>query len=117
MLGSSTKTAPQKRTANAGPATAHHRSFDVRMVRHLSKARSVAPTDPLEKNFAELFPCDCEQELALRPTGPYWWGRRQMSAISDKYRQLGGPSGFLGQPTGSEKVTPDGRGRYHHYEH
>ncbi|MDQ1650152.1 MAG: hypothetical protein QOG60_2209 [Frankiaceae bacterium] len=40
-----------------------------------------------------------------------------MSAISDKYQQLGGASGFLGQPTGSEKPTPDGRGRYHHYQH
>src|SRR3954447_14496675 len=40
-----------------------------------------------------------------------------MSAISDKYHKLGGPSGFLGQPTTPENPTPDGHGRYSHYQH
>ena len=37
--------------------------------------------------------------------------------ISDKYAQLGGAGGFLGQPTIAETSTPDGVGRYRHYEH
>jgi hypothetical protein len=40
-----------------------------------------------------------------------------MSAISDKYASLGGPQGFLGASTTSEKKTPDKRGRFTHYEH
>src|SRR4029450_13386572 len=36
--------------------------------------------------------------------------------ISDKYAQLGGTAGFLGQPTIAETPTPDGVGRYRHYE-
>jgi hypothetical protein len=36
--------------------------------------------------------------------------------ISDKYAQLGGAGGFLGQPTTAETPTPDGVGRYRHYE-
>ncbi len=36
--------------------------------------------------------------------------------ISDKYAQLGGAGGFLGQPTIAETSTPDGVGRYRHYE-
>jgi LGFP repeat len=36
--------------------------------------------------------------------------------ISDKYAQLGGAGGFLGQPTVAETVTPDGVGHYRHYE-
>ena len=39
-----------------------------------------------------------------------------MSAISDKYDALGGPSGFLGAPTGPESSTPDGVGRFQHYQ-
>lgn len=37
--------------------------------------------------------------------------------ISDKYAQLGGPGGFLGSPTTPETSTPDGVGRFRHYEH
>ena len=37
--------------------------------------------------------------------------------ISDKYAQLDGAAGFLGQPTIAETSTPDGFGRYRHYEH
>ena len=36
--------------------------------------------------------------------------------ISDKYAQLGGAASFLGQPIISETVTPDGAGRFRHYE-
>jgi hypothetical protein len=36
--------------------------------------------------------------------------------ISDKYAQLGGAAGFLGQPTIAETWAPDGVGRYRHYE-
>lgn len=39
-----------------------------------------------------------------------------MSAISDKYNALGGPTGFLGAPTGPESSTPDGVGRFEHYQ-
>ena len=36
--------------------------------------------------------------------------------ISDKYAQLGGAAGFLGQPTIAETATPDAVGRFRHYE-
>jgi hypothetical protein len=36
--------------------------------------------------------------------------------ISDKYAQLGGAAGFLGQPIIAETWAPDGEGRYRHYE-
>jgi hypothetical protein len=39
-----------------------------------------------------------------------------MSAIDDKYAELGGPDGFLGQPTSSEADAPDGVGRYQHFQ-
>jgi LGFP repeat len=39
-----------------------------------------------------------------------------MSAIDDKYTQLGGPSGFLGQPTIAETVCPDRVGHYRHFQ-
>ena len=39
-----------------------------------------------------------------------------MSAIDDKYAALGGPGGFLGQPTSSEAGLPDGRGRHRHFQ-
>jgi hypothetical protein len=34
-----------------------------------------------------------------------------MTAIDDKYRDLGGPAGFLGEPVTAEQPTSDGRGR------
>ena len=37
-------------------------------------------------------------------------------AIRDKYQALGGPSGFLGYPTTNELGTPDGIGRYNHFQ-
>lgn len=37
-------------------------------------------------------------------------------AIGKKYQQLGGASGFLGSPTGEEHWTPDGVGRYRHFQ-
>lgn len=39
-----------------------------------------------------------------------------MSEIDDKYNLLGGATGFLGQPTDIEKPTPNGLGRYRHYQ-
>jgi uncharacterized protein with LGFP repeats len=39
-----------------------------------------------------------------------------MSAISDKYNALGGNGGFLGSPKGAESPTPDGIGRFRHYQ-
>lgn len=39
-----------------------------------------------------------------------------MSAISEKYQQLGGGGGFLGQPVGLETACPDGVGRFRHYK-
>ncbi len=38
-------------------------------------------------------------------------------AILAKYNGLGGPSGWLGFPTTGETKTPDGRGRFVHFEH
>lgn len=37
--------------------------------------------------------------------------------ISDKYTQLGGTSSFLGNPTNQETTTPDGVGKFRHYQH
>ncbi|MFN2557654.1 MAG: galactose oxidase-like domain-containing protein [Nitriliruptorales bacterium] len=39
-----------------------------------------------------------------------------MSAIDDKYAELGGASGFLGSPVGNEFTTPNGLGRARHYQ-
>lgn len=39
-----------------------------------------------------------------------------MTLIDKKYQELGGAGGFLGSPRGSEKDTPDGRGRFRHFE-
>jgi hypothetical protein len=39
-----------------------------------------------------------------------------MSAIDQKYNELGGPAGFLGSPTSEELSCPDGEGRYRHYQ-
>jgi uncharacterized protein with LGFP repeats len=38
-----------------------------------------------------------------------------MTAIDDKYQALGGPGGWLGQPTIAESPAPDGVGRYRHF--
>lgn len=40
-----------------------------------------------------------------------------MSAIDAKYVELGGSSGFLGNPTTDEQTCPDGVGHFRHYEH
>jgi uncharacterized protein with LGFP repeats len=39
-----------------------------------------------------------------------------MSAIDVKYAQLGGATGFLGAAVTAEATTPDGIGRYRHYQ-
>jgi len=39
-----------------------------------------------------------------------------MTAIDQKYAELGGPGGFLGTPTGDETGTPDGVGRFRHFQ-
>jgi hypothetical protein len=39
-----------------------------------------------------------------------------MSQIDDKYNQLGGATGFLGQPADIERPTPNGLGSYRHYQ-
>ena len=39
-----------------------------------------------------------------------------MSAIDQKYNELGGQNGFLGSPTTEELTCPDGEGRYRHYK-
>ncbi len=38
-------------------------------------------------------------------------------AIRDHYNAVGGPGGFLGYPTTDETTTPDGVGRYNHFQH
>jgi hypothetical protein len=40
-----------------------------------------------------------------------------MTAIDDKFAQLGGIQGFLGAPSGPEQSAPDGIGRYRHFTH
>ena len=40
-----------------------------------------------------------------------------MTAIDDKYAQLGGASGFLGSPSGGESVCPDQTGHFRHFQH
>ena len=40
-----------------------------------------------------------------------------MSAISNKYNQLGGSNSFLGNPKTNERECPDGVGRYRHYDY
>jgi len=40
-----------------------------------------------------------------------------MSAIDQKYNQLGGSSSFLGNPKTEERVCPDGVGHYRHYDY
>jgi uncharacterized protein with LGFP repeats len=39
-----------------------------------------------------------------------------MSTIDDKYAALGGAGGFLGTPVSPETSTPDGVGRFRHYQ-
>jgi hypothetical protein len=39
-----------------------------------------------------------------------------VSIIDNKYRECGGEHGFLGRPIGPEGQTPDGRGRFRHFE-
>ncbi|MDF0650752.1 MAG: hypothetical protein P0121_04685 [Nitrospira sp.] len=39
-----------------------------------------------------------------------------MSDIDTKYTALGGPGGWLGQPTSPELAAPDGIGRYRHFQ-
>ncbi|NLV80213.1 MAG: esterase [Rhodococcus sp.] len=38
-------------------------------------------------------------------------------AIGGAYQAAGGPAGVLGHPITEERVAPDGRGRYNHFEH
>jgi len=46
------------------------------------------------------------------PPAPMVYG-----AIGDLYNTLGGPGGFLGNPTIPETGCPDGVGRYNHFDH
>jgi hypothetical protein len=39
-----------------------------------------------------------------------------MTAISEKYSELGGPAGFLGPPIGPEALTSDGKGAFQHFQ-
>ena len=45
--------------------------------------------------------------------GPCW----VHGAIGDRYDSFGGAAGWLGMPVNDETATPDGRGRYNHFEH
>jgi hypothetical protein len=49
---------------------------------------------------------------SLPPAGPCW----VHGAILAEYLSLGAESGFLGYPTTDERATPDGAGRYNHFE-
>jgi len=48
----------------------------------------------------------------LPPAGPCW----VHGAIVSEYLSLGGDAGLLGYPTTDERSTPDGAGRYSHFE-
>ncbi|WP_432483589.1 CAP domain-containing protein [Kineococcus esterisolvens] len=54
------------------------------------------------------------------PTTGTWTNRgathRLQGAILARYRSIGGPGSVLGLPTTSELTTPDGTGRYTHFE-
>ena len=39
-----------------------------------------------------------------------------MTAIDDKYAELGGAGGVLGNPTTGEHTCADGKGHYRHFE-
>lgn len=39
-----------------------------------------------------------------------------MSLIDNKYAELGGTAGFLGDPTTRELITPNGFGHYRHFQ-
>ncbi len=39
----------------------------------------------------------------------------KLSPLLEKWNELGGASGFLGEPQGDEKICPDGRGRFIHF--
>jgi uncharacterized protein with LGFP repeats len=40
-----------------------------------------------------------------------------MTAIDEKFAQLGGAQGFLGAPSGPEQGIPDGIGSFRHFAH
>src|SRR5215472_6191236 len=43
-------------------------------------------------------------------------GYQVYGAIGEKWNSLGGANGFLGAPLNDETGTPDGRGRYNHFQ-
>ncbi|MBI1897044.1 MAG: hypothetical protein HYS04_11050 [Acidobacteria bacterium] len=47
----------------------------------------------------------------LEPRNPF-----EGNAIESKFAALGGVSGFMGQPSSEEKTTPDGKGRFRHFQ-
>jgi hypothetical protein len=51
-------------------------------------------------------------DITRAPTPPYV----VQGAIRAKWEELGGPTSFLGAPVTDELPTPDGRGRYNHFE-
>jgi hypothetical protein len=64
------------------------------------------------------FPGGFAQEFQTATAYARWAGdpNEVHGAIRDKYVQLNGPEGFLGFPTTNELTTPDGAGRYNHFE-
>jgi len=74
------------------------------------------PTGQVESAAGEGF-----QFLRRYQNGIIYWreaiGARWVhGAILGKYLELGGEGGFLGYPTTDETATPDGVGRYNHFE-
>lgn len=55
--------------------------------------------------------------LAVASTACIVAGFQVYGEIGKKYASLGGPTGFLGAPRTDETGTPDGIGRFNHFEH
>jgi LGFP repeat len=73
-----------------------------------------APTGPIQQLPGNILVQQYQNATAYAPAGdlPY----EVHGAIRDKYNQLGGPLSALGCPTTNETGTPDGAGRFNHFQ-
>jgi uncharacterized protein with LGFP repeats len=55
--------------------------------------------------------------IAATYTSPQTGTHEVTGAILDDYKALGGPTGRLGYPITSELATPNGKGRYNHFQY
>ena len=85
--------------------------------------RNLEPLSPLQappappapevsaKDVPKAKPQKTAEPQAKKPSTP----RANLSAILQKWEDLGGATGFLGAPQTDEQTCPDGRGRYIHF--